>query len=191
MEIRKIGDYYDKVHEVFPELTMEQISTILNFGMRSFYKFNAYGADIYIAGKFLSFYIGKFIKDTNKFYEYWRKKSRIKISVLNKINKVKWDGYYYFGLSDELFEKYKNETKNFKGKDFVTFKNIIFYKLLDLAKLENYPHILRTKVPLDIGESTLKEEYTTKSYEYVFKRNIKTKHYEPVSNGKTTSNKRV
>ena len=78
MKIVHVEDYYEKIKEKFPDLSIKQIDEIIKFGMRSFYKFNAYGADVYLKTKYICFYIGKFFKSTKIFIDYWKKKKQTK-----------------------------------------------------------------------------------------------------------------
>ena len=61
MKLRYIEDYYEKVHERFPDLEMWEIEKILKHGMQSFSILNARGADIIIKSAHNSFtmYFGK------------------------------------------------------------------------------------------------------------------------------------
>nr|DAR62396.1 MAG TPA: hypothetical protein [Bacteriophage sp.] len=46
-------------------------------------------------------YIGFLKKDSIKYYKYYIKKLARKIRILYKRMKIKWDGYYYFALTED------------------------------------------------------------------------------------------
>jgi hypothetical protein len=46
------------------------------------------------------FYCGKVFKNAYKHFFYYTKKLLIKAIVMYKRKKIKWDGYYYFALTD-------------------------------------------------------------------------------------------
>lgn len=182
MKIVNVEDYYDKIKEKFPELSIKQIDEIVKYGMRSFYNFNAYGADVCIKTKYICFYIGRFFRDSNIFAEYWRKKKMIKNRILYKMSKKRWDGYYYFGLNDEEFNKYKESIGDSgRRRKKITFSNIYTFKLLEDVKVYNYSHIFRIKYPIEVNWEEYFKEYTTRNFDYILKRNKNTKKYEPVS----------
>ena len=182
MKIVHVEDYYEKIKEKFPDLSIKQIDEIIKFGMRSFYKFNAYGADVYLKTKYICFYIGKFFKSTKIFIDYWKKKKQTKNRILYKMDKTRWDGYYYFGLDNVEFNKYKGQIdESGRRRKKITFNNIKMFKLLEDVKSENFNHIFRVKYPIESDWVEYYREYTTRNFDYILKWNKNTKKYEPVS----------
>lgn len=61
MQLKYIDDYYDKIHERFPDLEMWEIQKILEHGFRSFFTLNSKGADVIIKSPHNAFimYFGK------------------------------------------------------------------------------------------------------------------------------------
>lgn len=84
MQLRYIEDYYEKVHERFPDLEMWEIEKILKHGMQTFSILNSRGADIIIKSAHNSFtmYFGKLFNNKEIGYRYanlkWRIKYRLK-----------------------------------------------------------------------------------------------------------------
>ena len=142
-----IKDYYDEMHNKFPEVPILDLKRILNFSWKSIYLHNSYGGDTFITGKDLWCYIGHLKKDPIKYFLYYIKKLSIKLRVLYKRNKIEWDGYYYFALSDKQYNEYISQ-KNKRGrpKKF-TFSNVLFYQILDECKIQEYYKKYIFKVP--------------------------------------------
>lgn len=182
MEIKYIEDYYDKVKEKYPELTEKQISKILTFGFRSFYLHTLYGGDILSKSPYLTVYCGRCFVDTNKFMEYRNIKLRTKLRVKYKKAKTQWDGYYYFGMSDNEFEYYQSQMKSHgRRRQKFHFKNIYLFKVKNEVLLnKKNKHVFRIAYPLDCGFSIYKEDVVTRNFEYILRLN-KDKQWEPVS----------
>ena len=106
MQLRYIEDYYEKVHERFPDLEMWEIEKILKHGMQTFSILNSRGADIIIKSAHIKYRL-----------KYW----------LN--NKV-WDGNYYFALTQEEYDKYIPKKK---GRKKATFDYIKAFKIKEEA----------------------------------------------------------
>ena len=148
MEIKTIKDYYDQLYQKFPEVPKKDIQRICSFGLKSLYLHNSYGGDTFITDKDLWCYIGHLKKDSLKFFLYYIKKLTLKLRVLYRRKKIKWDGYYYFALSDTQYQNYLNQ-KNKKGrprKNF-TFNNIYLYQILDECKIQEYSKRYIFKIP--------------------------------------------
>lgn len=143
-----IKDYYDEMHNKFPEVPILDLKRILNFSWKSIYLHNSYGGDTFITGKDLWCYIGHLKKDPIKYFLYYIKKLSIKLRVLYKRNKIEWDGYYYFALSDKQYNEYISQ-KNKRGrpKKKFTFSNVLFYQILDECKIQEYYKKYIFKVP--------------------------------------------
>ena len=182
MKIKYIEDYYDKVKEKYPELTERQISRILTYGFQSFYLHTLYGGDILSKSPYLTVYCGKCFVDPSKFGWYRAIKKAIKLRVKYKRSKVSWDGYYYFGLTDEEFEYYKSQMKKSgRRRQKFHFKKITLYKLLDEALItKRYNHIFKIKYPLNVGFLHIREDVITRNFDYILRRN-KDGIMEPVS----------
>jgi hypothetical protein len=118
-------------------------------------------------------YTGKLFGDNILFYKYWIIKNRIKLRIKYKRNKTKYDGYYYFGLSESEYEEFQKQFKKTgRKKKIATFDRIYAYKIKEECLLNNrYKHIFKMKYPADVGFTLKLNNYTTRNFEYIFKRN--------------------
>lgn len=182
MEIKYIEDYYDKVKEKYPELTEKQISRILTYGFQSYYLHTLYGGDILSMSPYLTVYCGKAFIDPDKSKYYRAIKKAIQIRVRYNKSRTQWDGYYYFGLTDEEFKYYESQIKKSgRRRQKFHFKKIILHKLLDeLLITKRYNHIFKIPYPLNVGFLHIREDVITRNFEYILRRN-KDGKMEPVS----------
>lgn len=187
MQVSYPEKYYEKVKEKFPDLTYKEIDTIVKFGLRSLFINCGYGGDILLKSPYFTMYIGRLFKDKNVFSKYKVLKESIKLRIKYKRSKTQWDGYYYFGLTDEQFNEYLSNFKNSgmgdksKGRrrNKICFKNIFAYKLLDECLLhKKYKHIFKLKFEIDVGFTFYKEEYTTRHAQYILRK--KDYKWEPI-----------
>ena len=192
MELATCEKYYDKIKERFPELSYKQIDKIIKKGLRSFYLTNLYGGDVLLKHQSYAMYTGRLFLSNLTFHKYWRVKWKIKLRIKYKREKTKYDGYYYFGLTDERFQEFQS---NFKSKGRrrvkVRFTNLMMYKILDECLLHTeYKHIFKIEYPEDCGFTMYKENYEARNFEYILKRN-KDNSVEPVAYEQKDNNKYV
>ena len=116
--VKTVSDYYDVVADKFPTVPKKDIERILNFGWKSLYLHNVYGGDTLLKddaiNKYL-FYIGELTFDSLKHFHYYIKKMSVKLRVLYNRAKDKWDGYYYFGLTQNQYNNYLSQN-NKRGR---------------------------------------------------------------------------
>lgn len=179
MELVTCEKYYDKVLEKFPELSRKQVDKIIKHGLSSLYMLNLYGGDVLLKHPKYTMYFGKLFNNRLTFLKYSVIKWKIKLRIKYKRNKTQYSGYYYFGLSDSLFDSlnfiYSKKRRN------IHFKNIKFYKILEECTVDHrFNHFFRVKYPEDCGFTMFKTDYTVKYAEYICKRNSKGE-IEPVS----------
>lgn len=186
MQLAYPEKYYEKVKEQFPDLTYREIDKIIKFGLRSFFINCGYGGDILLSSPNFRLYCGKLFKKPDIWNRYRVLKKSIKERIKYKRHKTKFDGYYYFGLSDEQFRQFKENFKptgmgqKSKGKRRlkVTFHHLKAYKILEECKAHNYRHIFRLQFDIDVGFTFYKETYTTRYYQYILKRDSFNKYIE-------------
>lgn len=144
-----IKDYYEEIHLKFPKVSISDIKKILNFSWKSLYLHNSYGGDTFITDSDLWCYIGYLKKDSIKYFLYYIKKLSIKLRVLYKRKEIKWDGYYYFALSDTQYNEYiKQKNKRGRPKKNFKFENVLLYQILDECKIQEYYKKYIFKIPL-------------------------------------------
>lgn len=172
MQLRYIEDYYDKVKERFPDLEMWEIEKILKHGMQSFFMLNAKGADVIIKSAHNSFvmYFGKLFNNNTVAWKYYTIKWRIKLRLKYLLKKPIWDGYYYFGLTEEDYNKYIPKKKG-RYKKKIIFDNIYAYKIKEEAFLfHKAKYFFRLKVDTDEGFTFKRETYATRNLDLIAKR---------------------
>lgn len=192
MNIVTCEKYYDKVKEKWPELTKKQIDKIIKRGLRSLYLYNLYGGDVLLKHKKYTMYFGRLFYSNLVFYKYWKIKWKIKLRIQYKKHKTQYDGYYYFGLTDELFKEYRSKIKP-KGRRRrrYKFEKLMLFKILDECLLQHqFKHIFRIRYPEDCGFTMYKTEYLASDFDYILKRNSDNS-IEPIAYEQTNSNKLV
>lgn len=170
MQIKTIKDYYEQIYEMFPDVPKKDIKRILNYGWKSLYLHNSYGGDTIITDNNFWSYIGTLRKNSLRHYMYYIKKLTIKLRVLYKRNKIPWDGYYYFALTDNQYEHYLSQ-KNKRGrpKKIFEYGNQVLYKILDECKIQEYnrKYIFRIPYISDLGLSFYKTNLTSDKAELI------------------------
>ena len=136
---KTIKDYYQQIYDKFPEVPKQDINRILNFSWKSLYLHNSYGGDVLISDKDIWCYIGNLKKDPLEHFYYYIRKLTVKLRVLYRRNKVAWDGYYYFALSDSQYQNYLDQ-KNKRGrpKKYFKFGAVYLYQILDECKINEH-----------------------------------------------------
>ena len=154
MEIKHVNDYYDKIHEIFPQVSLQDIKRILNYGWKSLYLHNSYGGDVLIQDKSFWSYIGTLRKDSVKHFNYYIRKLVVKLRVFYRRKHIQWDGYYYFALTDNQYENYLSQ-KNKRGRPrkIFSYGNVFLYKILDECKIREYnkKYIFKVPIIVDLG----------------------------------------
>lgn len=168
--IKTINDYYEQLFKEYPDVPKSDIKRILQYGYKSLYLHNSFGGDVMLERGNFWFYCGNLCKDGLKHFQYYTKKLLTKLRVLYKRNKIEWDGYYYFALSQAKYDFYKaQQKKRGRPRKKFTFTNIILRKLYDevLLKEINGVAIFRIPVISDIGYSKFYYTLTTDKAELV------------------------
>ena len=165
---KTVQDYYDTICKEYPTIPEQDIKRILKFGFKSLYLHNNYGADVLLQRNGFWFYCGKLMNDSVEFFKYYKRKLATKIRILYKRNKVKWDGYYYFGLTQSQYDNYLKQ-KNTKGrpKKYFNFGTVVLYKIYDECSITESNKVAIFKVPMiyDTYFIKLEKDYKTGSAE--------------------------
>lgn len=136
---KTIHNYYEIMYSKFPDISQSDIKRILNFAFKSLYLHNSYGGDVLIQDKEIWCYIGFLKYDSLEHFLYYIKKLSVKLRVLYKRRKIEWEGYYYFALNQQQYDKFIGEKKKRgRPKKKYTFKNILLYQILDECKINEY-----------------------------------------------------
>lgn len=178
MKIKYVKDYVDEVHKKFPELKREEINKILLHGFKSYFSLNNFGGDVLFKddkNKFLM-YTGFLYKNYELYYKYSLFKQAVKLRVFDRWAKNQWDGYYYFGMTDEMYKFYESQ----EDEEVKIYENIMLFRLLDELKTYNqYKHYFKVKYPEYKGYKFFLENYETSNAEYIYRRS--SNGYEPIT----------
>ena len=173
MELKKVQDYYEQLFELYPDIPQRDIKRIMQFGLKSFLMHNNYGGDVLLNSHTMWLYCGKLMKDSIKYYEYYRRKMIIKLRINHKRLNIPWDGYYYFGLIQSQYDRYLQQ-KNSRGrpKKHFDFGNIVLYKYFDECNLRNNGAVAIFKITFqaDFGLSLYKPNFKTDKAELILER---------------------
>lgn len=173
MVLKTIQDYYDQICEEYPTIPKSDIKRILQYGFKSLYLHNSYGGDVLINRKGFWFYCGQLMNNSIRWFEYYKRKMRIKLRVIYKRKQMPWNGYYYFALSEKQYNKYLGQ-KNKRGrpKKKFTFSRTVLYKIYDECNISESSKVAIFKIPmpLDLGFTAYKEELITDKAELVLVR---------------------
>lgn len=173
MELKKVQDYYEALFDLYPDVPKRDIKRIMQFGLKSFLLHNNYGGDVLLQNPSLWLYCGKLMKDSIRYFEYYKRKMIIKIRINHKRFEIPWDGYYYFGLLESQYQKYLNQ-KNKRGrpKKHFDFGNVLLYRYFDECNLRNSSAvaIFRISLQSDFGLSLYKPNFKTDKAELILER---------------------
>lgn len=126
-----VDDYLDRLHERYPLIIMKELKMILVYGWRQVYNLVHYGCDVCSRSGESSMYIGHLRGDNDhiRYQKYFRNKLKRKMRVKYRRSKLDFGNYYYFHITDEEYQKIKDQ----KGP--IDFGYVTIYKLKDEAKL--------------------------------------------------------
>ena len=173
MKLTTIKDYYQQLYDKFPGVPKQDIRRILNYGWKQLYLCNSYGGDTFIRDRELWCYIGRLTNDPLKHFEYYIHRLVTRIRVLYRRRKIKWDGYYYFGLNEEQYNNYLSQQRGRgRKRKWFNFGTVMLYKILDECKINehNKEYFFRVPYIVDLGYKTLENDYVTDKAEYLFYR---------------------
>lgn len=171
--VKTIQDYYEKLYEEYPTIPKEDIRRICLFGIKSLNIHNNYGGDVLISRKGFWFYCGQLMNNSLHYFNYYKRKIRVKLRIMYKRKNIPWDGYYYFALSQDQYDNYL-EQKNKKGrprKNF-TFSKIVLYKIYDECSIAESGKVAIFRIPYsaEFGLSLYKTILTTSQAELILVR---------------------
>ena len=105
-------------------------------------------------------------RDALKHFEYYIKKLSIKLRVLYKRKKIKWDGYYYFALREDQYQHYLSQiNKRGRPRKIFDFGKVMLYKIRGECELKQHSckYIFRVPYGIDVGYTLLKDFKTDKA----------------------------
>lgn len=133
-----IKDYYEKLYLLFPAVPKQDLHKILSFAWKSLYLHNSYGGDVHVNFNDFWCYFGHLKRSPLEHFYYYRKKLIIKLRVLYQRNKVPWDGYYYFAITENRYQEYlKQKNKKGRPKKYFNFGNIMLFLIKDECRIDD------------------------------------------------------
>lgn len=116
---RKIDSYIEQVQELYPNIKLEVLSAVIKYGIKQVYLCSKQFLDVLIKkdGRYVYFGNIKAYCGT-KPENYYGRQLRKKLYKLWFSKEIKWDGYYYFCLSEPEYKKYFSKSGNSRTKNF-------------------------------------------------------------------------
>lgn len=170
---KEAKDYIDKAKELFPGITKHDLKLILNYGLRVMYMMNSFGVDTLITDQTTWIYTGYLMKDSIKYFHYYKNKMIKKLRLLYKMKGIQWDGYYYFAIGKKQYEEVTSQQKTRgRKKKIFNYGKIRLFKIFDecnLSEFEDY-YVYKVPMPVDFGFSSIRDNFTTKNAELILER---------------------
>ena len=127
-----IHDIIHLIYDRFPELTNKEIRDIIKFGIRRMHAAIRFGCALtFNTTKYGNcyVYIGKMSWERRKqIEEYILRKDR-KLRKIDQWKKEPYQGYYYIGITGEIFDNWVKENKY--SKSIVKFKKVTIKKIME------------------------------------------------------------
>ena len=163
--IKRIDDYVDQLHEIYPEMSKKDILKILKMGFHFYRKLITIGCGVNIGSNEMATRTQKVgVKDKLAYKENLAaRKARVKWNRSDK----EFDGYYYFALGKNQFAELDQE--KLKKKCKLKFKHIWLFKSAEECWLRHSykDHFFKLRYPVDCGFFMYKDEFVTNDYEYL------------------------
>ena len=87
------------------------------------------------------------------------------------VRKKKYDGYYYFGMTEKMYENYKDYFKTGRRHEKVKFEKLYIYKLFsELFDNTAFTRFFRIEIPEERGFKEYVENLETSKFDYIGKR---------------------
>lgn len=188
---KKLDDYISEFWYLYPKASLKFLKSFIRFGwIQIFYHAKKF-RDVFIQTKNHYIYIGNIIALSGfKPETYYRRLMRKKLEKLFVTKNIKWDGYYYFCLSQNEYRYYFNPTEKMKKlrqynqcravhtKYFFFDNPKVLFKHPDLAYVYyKYRYMVRIKAPQDFGNHRYIRPYlpilNVENYEFVGAKTLK------------------
>lgn len=144
---RNYEDFAKKLYAEFPDIEESSIDDIADYGLKRIYHYIKNGEDVFLKdSKFFAF-IGESKKDSEAQWNESKLKEHSKRRKMFKETGKHWDGWHYFGLTQE-------ENEEFSEKGVISEINL--YKLIkESAIRKGIKFIYRTKLGYTIPENEI------------------------------------
>lgn len=171
--IKDVSDYFHLVYDKFSNYDIETIDKILIHAIHLFVENAINRKYIRLHSQYCEYYSINPIKTETPFEtRIARHKNRMsKITQQKKLDKSKWNKYYYVPLKTDIFQDF------IRSKIFKT--TVIAYKYIEQAvAIVNASHVIRLKISKSNPEYSkdrilLNNNYEAGEYKYVYRRTSK------------------
>lgn len=176
-KFRTYHDFVPQLQKEYPWLKRSDITKILRFGFFNLDKMIRGDMDFYTSDQNgFMIYIGNIINNKYKLLCYYKRKLQKRIRYLYTKRNVIWDGYYYFGVTENQYvDILKQNPKLIKSKPII-FKKIKLFQIFDECKManRNHQHFFRIPYITNLGFDFKLSYLKTKDAEVIFHRRIMT-----------------
>lgn len=163
MIIREIDDYIGELCKWYPSLSEDEIRAVLKHGFAKLYELNRQGGDVNIRDWRCLAYFGYRFTDIPTWIRYRCSKYRRKLRMTYNYTYQQFDGNYYFGVTEEEYQKYRKSTKKYR----YVFHNVILFKIPEECFMRpSLKHFFQIYYPIDIGFQCKKDKIASKNYKY-------------------------
>ncbi len=166
MEITTYEKHLSQLYEEFPDIKEKSIKDVVRHGLALMGFFQTKGHDIYLNNNVEKtyFYSGQVTNVPEKRYEISHRKYRRKLRLMHSLNKIPYEGYMYFALSNDQY------TDHLQGNPIT----IHLYKVREELKFFKIGrHHLKLKMDNPHKWFLIQENYETKDAEYLCEWNDK------------------
>ena len=173
MEIRREEDYIDKVAEKYDKIPKDVLKKVIDFGLKAYFRVNSMGGDVLLKSPYFTAYTGKFFHPDRAydFGMYRKTKMMIKNRIQYVRKKNKYDGNYYFGMTEKMYEQYKEYFKTGRRHEKVKFERLFLYKLFsELFDTTPFTRFFKVEIPEEKGFKEWVENLETSKFDYIGKR---------------------
>ena len=171
MKIKHVDDYVEILKMMYPTVDEKDILRIIKFGWRQYYLLCSIGGfiNIYDKSGFWQF-AGFMYKNVAQFAKMYARKLTLRLRTLFVRKKLKWDGYYYFGIAECDAENYEKQIKKAgRPRKKFNYGNVILYKLQDECFAHSiwYKYIFRVPYVSDFGYKLVMKDFVSDRAELI------------------------
>ncbi len=174
---RTYHDFLPQLQKEYPWLKRGDIIKILRFGFSNLDKLMRGNMDFFTSDQngFLA-YFGDIIANRYRLLRYYKEKLQKRIRYLYIKRRVIWDGYYYFGITENQYMNILRQNPKLLKSKTITFKKIKLYQIFDECRManRNHQHFFRIPYTVNMGFQFSLEYLNTKNAEVIFHRRIMT-----------------
>lgn len=174
MKRTSVDDYLDKVAEKYDKIPKDILKRVIEYGLRSYYRISLMGGDILLKSPYFTAYTGKQYHPDKGYYfgKYKNIKKKIKYRIQYARKRTKYSGYYYFGMTEDQYKKYKEYLgKSGKRGEKVRFERLFIYKIFnEVFDISYLTRFFRVEIPEEKGYKLWFDKIETNKFDYIGKK---------------------